>query len=433
MPRLATRKRQYTRNVRQCHPVSKCARMANTMADTIVANAARIGLFVSCDFPTPGDGNYFYHAVIQQLACPEVQPTTPEISQITHSELRGTVCQYIQQHQEHIEYIQQYRAMYNATLNEEHHRMSWDEFINEQNMVGTFATELFIKATAVIVGVDIHITSEHCNRESPFNIITSSWNDTYSSSSPPLLIGNLSGLHFQSLLPAINAPQRSVNDYDFHNVQSGSYKPIAHQMELRSSTCKGNTDTSTDIHYIGAMEHICGYCKALNFVNESFKCCHNGKVKLALLQKYPADLKSLLTGKSSEALNFQANIRQYNSAFAFASMGATLASPPGRGPPCFRICGQIFHRSGSLHPSADRAPVFNQLYIIEANTAINHRMSQSANNSCRNDVMRTIHNVMEVHSPYLLAYRHMAEAERIESAKSISECQSIIMQFRVGR
>jgi len=44
--------------------------MANTMADTIVANAARIGLFVSCDFPTPGDGNCFNHAVIQQLARP---------------------------------------------------------------------------------------------------------------------------------------------------------------------------------------------------------------------------------------------------------------------------------------------------------------------------------------------------------------------------
>ena len=47
--------------------------------------------------------------------------------------------------------------------------------------------------------------------------------------------------------------------------------------------------------------------------------------------------------------------------------------------------------------SADRVPVFNQLCIIEADAAINHCMSQSANNSCRNDVMRTIHNVMEVH------------------------------------
>ena len=115
--------------------------------------------------------------MIQQLAWPDVQPTTSEISQITHSELQGTVCQCIQQHQDHIEYIQQYRAIYNATLNEEHHRMPWDKFINEQSIIGTFATELFIKATVVIIGADIHITSEHCNRESSFSIITSTWND----------------------------------------------------------------------------------------------------------------------------------------------------------------------------------------------------------------------------------------------------------------
>ena len=60
-------------------------------------------------------------------------------------------------------------------------------------------------------------------------------------------------------------------------------------------------------------------------------------------------------------------------------------------------------------------------------------MSQSANNSCRDDVMRTIHNVMEVRSPYLLAYRHMAEIVRIESAKSIAECRSITMQLRIGK
>ena len=79
------------------------------------------------------------------------------------------------------------------------------------------------------------------------------------------------------------------------------------------------------------------YCKALNFVNESFKCCQNGKVKLDSLHKNPAELKTLLTEKSSKALIFQANVMQCNSAFAFASMGATFANAPGCGPPCFRI------------------------------------------------------------------------------------------------
>jgi len=44
----ATPSHQETAIHTQYAPVSKCARMANTMADTIVANAARIGLFVSC-------------------------------------------------------------------------------------------------------------------------------------------------------------------------------------------------------------------------------------------------------------------------------------------------------------------------------------------------------------------------------------------------
>ena len=71
-------------------------------------------------------------------------------------------------------YIQQYRGMYNMVLNDEHQCMPWSAFSNEQNIIGTYATELFNKMTAVIIGVDIHITSEHCTRDSPYNKITSS-------------------------------------------------------------------------------------------------------------------------------------------------------------------------------------------------------------------------------------------------------------------
>ena len=148
------------------------------------------------------------------------------------------------------------------------------------------------------------------------------------------------------------------------------------------------------------MNQRCDHCKALAFYNESFHCCHSGKVKLDALTKYPDELRILLTGKSSQAINYQKNIRQYNSAFAFASMGATLANPPGRGPPSFRICGQIFHGSGCLHPRDGQIPTYNQLYI------------------------------------YLLAYRNMADVEKSElSMTVINECQqsTITMQFRIGK
>ena len=55
--------------------------------------------------------------------------------------------------------------------------MTWDNFLNEQSRNGVYATELFIKTTTVLVGINIHIISEHCTREHPYNIVTSTWSD----------------------------------------------------------------------------------------------------------------------------------------------------------------------------------------------------------------------------------------------------------------
>jgi hypothetical protein len=109
-----------------------------------------------------------------------------------------------------------------------------------------------------------------------------------------------------------------------------------------------NRNNAPDLHYSGEMNSVCEHCGAIKFQNETFfKCCHGGKVALEPLSPYPEDLKNLMTGDSQDAKNFQANIRKYNSAFSFASLGANIRPPPGRGPPCFRVCGQICHRSGS--------------------------------------------------------------------------------------
>ncbi|XP_057299455.1 uncharacterized protein LOC130630074 [Hydractinia symbiolongicarpus] len=108
------------------------------------------------------------------------------------------------------------------------------------------------------------------------------------------------------------------------------------------------------------------------------------------------NLGELLTNTDTvQAKNFQSNIRKYNSAVAFASFGANLRPPPGRGPPCFRICGQIWHRVGGLYPPEGQTPVFNQLYIYKAGRALNERMARQENNGCREDVMRTVQDVMD--------------------------------------
>ena len=74
--------------------------------------------------------------------------------------------------------------------------------------------------------------------------------------------------------------------------------------------------------YLGSMTTVCPHCRALRFPRETLNCCHNGKVSLSALAACPQPLKDLFTGTSNEARNFRGNIRQYNSAFAFASFGA---------------------------------------------------------------------------------------------------------------
>ena len=77
------------------------------------------------------------------------------------------------------------------------------------------------------------------------------------------------------------------------------------------------------------------YCGALRFEREQLNCCHNGKVSLPPLQEYPEILRLLFYADNAEGSNFRRNIRNYNSALAFASFGANIRPPPGRGPYCF--------------------------------------------------------------------------------------------------
>ena len=133
--------------------------VVSSMANIIVQNAREIGLDVSADEITPCDGNCFYHAIVQQVHRPVIRDEVTSLL-TSHSELRGIVCQYIRLHQNAIEYIRNYRTLYNQTLHVDHNHITWSDFINEQSCNGTYATELFIKATAVMIGIDIHITSE---------------------------------------------------------------------------------------------------------------------------------------------------------------------------------------------------------------------------------------------------------------------------------
>ena len=81
---------------------------------------------------------------------------------------------------------------------------------------------------------------------------------------------------------------------------------------------------------------------------------------------------------------------------AFASFGTQIKPPPGNGPYCFRIHGQVFHQSGSFHPPDGMQPTYSQLYIIEGDQAVESRLCPTANENCRCDTMTQLRNGSEL-------------------------------------
>ena len=98
------------------------------MATQIVSNARSAGRDVSYDFPTLGDGNCFYRAVIQHM-----QRTHSNFIFTDSYKLRIAVVNYVlhESSKQNI-YIQQYKDHYEKRFHIENENMSWLQFLHHQ-------------------------------------------------------------------------------------------------------------------------------------------------------------------------------------------------------------------------------------------------------------------------------------------------------------
>ena len=131
--------------------------------------------------------------------------------------------------------------------------------------------------------------------------------------------------------------------------------------------CIARSNTIPDYKYLGEMNYICQHCGAKKFPDEThFLCCHNGKVVLSQPLSFPQDLEDLLERNNADRnanLNFLKYIRNYNACLSFASFEANVVQPMNHGSPCFRICGQVFHRIGNLRPNQDIPPTLSAIHL----------------------------------------------------------------------
>ncbi|KAE8251462.1 hypothetical protein A4X13_0g3984 [Tilletia indica] len=146
------------------------------------------------------------------------------------------------------------------------------------------------------------------------------------------------------------------------------------------------------LHSLGVMDLFCIHCGAYHWKDERSdgtltrplfgKCCANGKVVLPNIFEAPATLANLYTGTHIQAQRFRSQIRIFNNAFAFVSMGARrdMSVAGQAGIYTFKVQGQVYHQIGSLLPTANSTPSFAQCYFVDtdAATELNMRLSAAA-------------------------------------------------------
>ncbi|TRM69055.1 hypothetical protein BD626DRAFT_421021, partial [Schizophyllum amplum] len=175
-----------------------------------------------------------------------------------------------------------------------------------------------------------------------------------------------------------------------------------------------------DVPYIsfGSMDRECPHCRATHWTAERTKttgssdtspkfarCCMHGKIQLPLAPPPPARLYRLFTAQDARGREFRQNIRQYNAALSFTSLGVHVDDSVNRtaGPYVFKIGGQLHHHVGSLMPAEGIPPRYAQLYVYDPRDALRERMTR--NDNLRADTMSALQHILLLFHPYSRIYR----------------------------
>ncbi|KAL7085980.1 hypothetical protein ACP275_14G310800 [Erythranthe tilingii] len=128
-------------------------------------------------------------------------------------------------------------------------------------------------------------------------------------------------------------------------------------------------------------------------------CCNQGKIQLPFLTDCPQILQNLYF-KHDARRKIDATINQ------------------GNAPPTFIMCGENYHRIGSLIPSEGSTPKFAQLYIYDTENEVSNRMHvvrmEPSSNELSNSIVNDLKDMLDQYNPYAQAYRMVRD--KIESS-----------------
>ena len=138
----------------------------------------------------------------------------------------------------------------------------------------------------------------------------------------------------------------------------------------------------------------------------------------------------MLCGISPLSTSFKKNIRQYNAAFAFVSLGVKIdrAVTNARGAYCFCINGELHHLAGALLPEIGQPEEYAQIYIYDPATQLG--MRQRGNPNLSPIIMTSLQAMLHDTHPYVLLYR---QAFLIMREMPPGEQQDVAVRLRAER
>ena len=184
--------------------------------DGLDLTIGRCNLQLRLDNRTEGFGNCFPNAMVQQCRRPEIrtwlQKNKPWAIFTGQQSLRSKVKHFAtkSRHQAVADLRTEYDQVVGPVDNK-----SWSDYWNEMAQDGTWVDHIFIQIIAWYMELDILILTTSSKPESPFIFISGNMNNipAFAPSRPPLLLGNYTNIHYQSLLP-IHGPVPSGNEQE---------------------------------------------------------------------------------------------------------------------------------------------------------------------------------------------------------------------------
>ena len=147
-------------------------------------------------------------------------------------------------------------------------------------------------------------------------------------------------------------------------------------------------------------------------------CCKQGKIKLPKFNVPPLPLQHLLVADTNESKTFQQHIRAYNSALGFASIGANVSETiSGKGVYTFKIQESVYHRMGSLLPSANEKPSFAQICFHDTENETSNRLNSMS--GLNESILASLQEMIHLFNPFYAKFKTCVEQNTSSETNNI--------------